>query len=139
MGASGPEGRGGKRRNEMCPPTWKGTVLNPRCPETNQPRVVPPLYDQLGVGVTAVVPQPVPGHTELTMVIADGKDNPIPGVGQLQSSGCKYSCDEFPPASWIEGGVGIMGSGNNLPGTTYCAPWAYKCDDETDARGSGQN
>jgi len=123
----------------VCPSNWKGTIQRPRCPEPNQPRVVPPLYDLAGIGVTAIVPQPIPGATDLHMIIADGKDNPIPGVGQLQSSGRKYSCDEFPPASWIEGGVGIAGSGNNLPGTQYCAPWAFKCDDETDARGSEQN
>jgi len=121
----------------MCPSTWKGTILNPRCPEPNQPRVVPPLYNLAGVGVTAIVPQPIPGETDLRQIIADGKDNPAPFVGQLQSSGRKYTCDEFPPASWIEGGVGIAGSG--LAGTTYCAPWAFKCNDDTDARGSEQN
>ncbi|KAF1945816.1 hypothetical protein EJ02DRAFT_431322 [Clathrospora elynae] len=99
--------------------------------------LVPPLYDLLGNGVTALVPQPIPGETELCMIIADGKDNPFPFVGQLQSSGRKYTCDEFPPASWIEGGVGLGGDG--LPGTTYCTPLAFKCDDDTNARGSEQN
>ena len=47
-----------------------------------------------------------------------------------------YSCDEFPLASWIEGGVGVNGQ---TPGTTYCAPLAWSCDDESDARGSEQN
>lgn len=129
--------RGGARRDQMCPDTWKGTILNPRCPETNQPRVVPPLYDLNGNGVTALVTQPIPGAAVLHMIIADGKDDPRPFVGQLQSSGRMYSCDEFPPASWIEGGVGLGATAQS--GTTYCAPWAYKCDDETDARGSEQN
>ncbi|KAF9696769.1 hypothetical protein EKO04_005748 [Ascochyta lentis] len=125
------ENRGNQRRSRMCPSTWKGTILNPRCPEPNQPRVVPPLYNLAGIGVTAIVPQPIPGETDLRQIIADGKDNPVPFVGQLQSSGRKYTCDEFPPASWIEGGVGLAGSG--LAGTTYCAPWAFKCDDDTGA------
>lgn len=129
--------RGNRRRQENCPDTWKGTILNPRCPEPNQPRVVPPLYDLNGNGVTAIVPQPIPGKTSLSMVIADGRDNPT--AGQLQSSGRKYTCDEFPPASWIEGGVGIVGTTDARAATTYCAPWAFKCDSETDARGSEQN
>jgi chitinase len=130
------EGRGGQRGDKMCPDSWKRTIFNPRCPETNQPRVVPPLYYLNGIGVTVLVPRSIPGETELRMIIADGKDDPRPFVGQLQSSGRKYTCDEFPPASWIEGGVGLGGAG--LPGTTYCAPWAFKCGDDTDARGSEQ-
>jgi len=129
--------RGNRRRQQTCPDTWKGTILNPRCPEPNQPRVVPPLYDLSGNGVTAIVPQPIPGQTELSLVIADGRDNQF--SGQLQSSGRKYTCDEFPPASWIEGGVGIPGTPDSRVATTYCAPWAFKCDSETDARGSEQN
>lgn len=114
------ENRGNLPGSRMCPSTWKGTNLNPRCPEPNQPRVVPPLYNQAGVEVTAIVPQPIPSETDRRQIIADRKDNPLPFVGQLQSSGRKYTCDEFPLASWIEGGVGIAGSG--LAGTTYCAP-----------------
>jgi chitinase len=72
----------------------------------------------------------------LHQIIADGRDNPT--VGQLQSSGRMYSCDEFPPASFIEGGIGLQGQ-EGLPGTTMCAPIALKCDDEHDARGSEQN
>ncbi|KAF2714297.1 glycoside hydrolase family 18 protein [Pleomassaria siparia CBS 279.74] len=127
--------RGNARREQNCPHTWKGTILQPRCPETNQPRVVPPLYDMNGIGVTALAPQTGPNLIE---IIADGKDSPIPSVGQLQPSGRMYTCDEFPPASWIEGGVGIPGQGG-LPGTTYCAPMAWKCDNDHDARGSEQN
>lgn len=44
------------------------------------------------------------------MRIADGRDNPA--VGALQESGRIYSCDEFPPASWVEGGVGTPGQNN---------------------------
>ncbi|PVI00005.1 glycoside hydrolase family 18 protein [Periconia macrospinosa] len=126
--------RGQDRRNLMCPDTWKGTILQPKCPHNNQPRVVPPLYDMNGVGVTALIPQT---GTELLQIIADGKDNPIPGVGQLQPSGRMYTCDEFPPASWIEGGIGL--GLNGVAGTTYCAPMARRCDNEHDPRGSEQN
>jgi chitinase len=135
LGSSGSTitSRGQVRRNRICPPTWKGTLLNPRCPQQGQPRVVPPLWDEFtGLPVTGLAPQLDPNDVHL--VIADGRDNPLYGVNQ--PSGRIYSCDEFPPASWIEGGVGFNGQ---TPGTTYCAPIAMRCDGEHDARGSEQN
>jgi hypothetical protein len=42
-----------------------------------------------------------------------------------------YSCDEFPPASFVEGGIGLPNSkipeGNNGKGTTFCAPIGSNC------------
>lgn len=82
-----------------------------RCPEPNQPRVVPPLYDANGLGVTALKNPPLnPLTGAFELRIADGRDNPT--VGALQESGRIYSCDEFPPATWIEGGVGTPGQNN---------------------------
>ncbi|KAH3998458.1 hypothetical protein HBI56_205010 [Parastagonospora nodorum] len=133
------------RRDLQCPSTWKGTALNPRCPEPNQPRVVPPLYNG-AAGVTALklpLINPTTGHYE--MRIADGSDTP---GGTLQESGRIYTCDEFPPASWVEGGVGTPGQnnpeGDGGPGTTFCAPMSRTCAanqaaDPHDGRGSEQD
>lgn len=130
--------RGNVRREGQCPDTWKGTIASPRCPEPNQPPVVPPIFDANGLGVTRLAPQP-PGATEVDLMIDDGRDNPL--VGALQPSGRRYSCDEFPPASWIEGGIGYSGvvpEGSGGPGTTFCAPIGARCD-FYDVRGSEQN
>ncbi|KAF1942659.1 hypothetical protein EJ02DRAFT_511607 [Clathrospora elynae] len=125
--------RGKGRRDHMCPRTWKGTVANPRCPEPNQPRVVPPLYDEFTrQPVTALAPQMNP--LSVSLRIADGRDDPL--IGQNQPSGRGYSCDEFPPASWIEGGDGVN---RQSAGTTYCAPIAMPCGNAFNARGSEQN
>jgi chitinase len=132
--------RGNDRRNNMCPRTWKGTIANPRCPEPNQPAVVPPLWDANGVGVTGLKPQRV-GATDVSLRIADGRDAQF--VGQTQPSGRRYTCDEFPAASWIEGGSGyfdqVVDEGSGGPGTTYCAPMAASCPGGFDGRGSEQN
>ncbi|KAH7091909.1 hypothetical protein FB567DRAFT_226367 [Paraphoma chrysanthemicola] len=99
------------RRSRQCPSNWKGTVAAPRCPEPNQPRVVPPLWDANGVGVTALKTPPVnPLTGAFELRIADGRDNQF--AGALQESGRIYTCDEFPPASWVEGGVGTAGENN---------------------------
>lgn len=50
-------GRGQRRRRVMCPDNWKGTLIRPRCPEANQPQVVPPLWDANRNPVTALAPQ----------------------------------------------------------------------------------
>jgi chitinase len=120
------EGRGGQRGDKMCPDSWKRTIFNPRCPETNQPRVVPPLYYLNGIGVTALVPRSIPGETELRMIIADGKDDPRPFVGQLQSSGRKYTCDEFHqhPGSKVALALGVpafQAQHTALPGLSNAA------------------
>jgi hypothetical protein len=74
-------------------------------------------------------------------VIADGRRRPTPGATGW--SGLKYSCDEFPPASWIEGGIGYAApvpEGQGGRGNTFCAPIAFGCTDGGDApqfRGTG--
>jgi chitinase len=99
-----------------------------------QPQVVPPLWDANGLPVTQIIPQV---GTQVSLKIADGRDQQF--VGQTQDSGRKYSCDEFPPASWIEGGHGISGTPTARQGTTYCAPIAAECVGDGDPRGSEQN
>ena len=136
LGASGSDNRldrGQARRDQMCPRTWKGTVATPRCPEPNQPYVVPPLWNLAGQGVTAIKPQPLT-DPEVFLTIEDGRD--LQWAGALQPSGRRYTCDEFPPASWIEGGVGIAPWGH--AGTTYCAPASARCGNNFNARGSEQ-
>jgi hypothetical protein len=55
----------------------------------------------------------------------------------------KYSCDEFPPAAWIEGGIGTPGvgtvDGDGTEGGTYCAPIAYACGRKGTGTASEQN
>jgi hypothetical protein len=115
MGASESTlGRGNHRRRHNCPSTWKSNILNPRCPEPNQLRDVPPLYDIWGGVVMAIIPQPIPGKISLSMVIADRCETEF--AGQLQPSGRKYICDEFPPASW---------TANSRQAIEYCAPRAF--------------
>ncbi|KAF2276517.1 uncharacterized protein EI97DRAFT_458439 [Westerdykella ornata] len=128
------------RRARMCPPNWKGTYARPRCPEANRPQVVPPLWDDHGRPVTGLK-WPTIIHVgapaELSLMIEDGRDSQF--VGALRPSGRTYSCDEFPPASWAEGGDG---PNHQSPGTTYCAPIHATCDstnNPADARGSEQN
>lgn len=141
--------RGTARRDEQCPRSWKGTIANPKCPEQArpanpaqgiparqaQPRVVPPWYDLQGNGVVAIKPQP-PTDPDVHLIIEDGRSDPR--FGQLGPSGRIYSCDEFPPASWIEGGVGITGTNDARAGTTYCAPISYSCAGSS-GTGSEQN
>jgi chitinase len=127
--------RGGARRETQCPDDWKVQPNGrPTCPMAGQPQVVPPLWDANGLPVTQIIPQV---GTQVSLKIADGRDQQF--VGQTQDSGRKYSCDEFPPASWIEGGHGISGTPTARQGTTYCAPIAAECVGDGDPRGSEQN
>ena len=133
-------GRGDLRREGQCPRTWKGTIASPRCPEANQPQFVPPLYNTNEVGETAMAPQP-PMAIEVDLMITYGKDSRF--AGAFQPSGCRYSGDESPPASWVEGSIGYTGDGNVPEGnrgarTTYRAPIGAQCD-EYNVRGSEQN
>lgn len=96
------------RRDLQCPKSWKGTVLAPRCPETNQEAVVPAWVDALGAPITAIVPQDLtkpaaPAYLEI--MYKQTGNNAL----TRRRSGRVYSCDEFPPASWVEGGVGTPG------------------------------
>jgi chitinase len=128
--------RGNARRQRQCPSSWKKrSDGSPRCPEVGQPPVVPPLWDSNGFPVTQIVPQQ--SGAPVNLKIADGRDQQY--VGQVQDSGRVYSCDEFPPASWIEGGHGISGDPTATEGTTYCAPKSIRCSGDNDPRGSEQD
>lgn len=58
--------------------------------------------------------------------IADYEDMP---------SGLMYTCDEFPFATTIQGGIGLgtdANAGLNFAGTTYCAPQSSACGKNTE-------
>ena len=96
------------RRDLQCPKSWKGTVLAPRCPETNQEAVVPAWVDATGAPITAIVPQDLTKPAELAYLEIMYKHTGNNALTRRRS-GRVYSCDEFPPASWVEGGVGTPG------------------------------
>lgn len=127
----GETGRSARRRAGQCPyPAWKGTRQAPRCPEPNQPDITPPWYDALGIPQKALLPPSPSPDDPFDMVIANGRRNPASGV--IGFSGRQYSCDEFPPASWIEGGIGYAApvyEGQGGRGNTFCAPIAFGCTD----------
>ncbi|TPX15620.1 uncharacterized protein E0L32_004318 [Thyridium curvatum] len=92
------------RRAASCPPAWKTT--HP-CPEPNQQ--LPMRHDG-------------PWYTTLTEPLSQvgnllNRYDPITGL-PLQYSNIRYSCDEFPPATWVEGGSGAV---MNSPSNTRCA------------------
>lgn len=104
------DGRSGRRRARSCPPGW---VKNQRCPHVDQE----PVWRQDGPWwTTAIAPPPLGDNFELA---------PKP-IGTR--SNIKYSCDEFPAASWVEGGdgTGVIGNGfGGGPSQTRCA--AIRC------------
>ncbi|KAJ3499549.1 hypothetical protein NLG97_g251 [Lecanicillium saksenae] len=95
------------RRDASCPRSWKRT--HP-CPEQDQSR---PWKSQ-GQWYTHLLE---PG-TDVNAI------RNLPGpFGQVFRSDIRYSCDEFPPATWVEGGEGLHGEG---PSNTRCA--AITCE-----------
>ncbi|KAK2039764.1 hypothetical protein LZ31DRAFT_545292 [Colletotrichum somersetense] len=85
------------------------------CPEKDQPT---PMRSKL------TARQGQWHHTELENPLIPGEQTikayqPADGSAAIPS-GLRYSCDEFPPASWVEGGAGINGGGDKS--LTRCAP-----------------
>ncbi|KAL8958450.1 MAG: hypothetical protein Q9193_004497 [Seirophora villosa] len=98
------------RREKICPGSWK-TRKSTRCPRPDQPPIHP-------LGVTDTVPPEV-----------DQKDFAVLRVNsnaQLERTGIIMTCDEFPPAMSIQGGIGPGKKGTST-GVTYCAPMSYSC------------
>lgn len=100
-------GRKDARRDEVCPGSWKNT--HP-CPFTGSAR--PFRSDK--VWWTAALE---PG----TLVNQIANKRSLTGQVTI-NSGIRYTCDEFPPASWVEGGSGPL---LTTQGTTRCA--AQRC------------
>ncbi|KAL5354921.1 hypothetical protein BJX96DRAFT_170177 [Aspergillus floccosus] len=104
-----------KRRNQSCRPNerWTSDLPFPCGSDPAQPLVMPGNL-LARVGPLATWPNP-----QFRMEIPNAL-----GTGP---SGMRYTCDEFPAASWIEGGV------NGLPpySSVYCAPKDVSCESDT--------
>jgi hypothetical protein len=94
------------RRKQSCPTSWKKSHS---CPEIAQEDV----FRHDGKWFTTAIE---PGTT--INQLANQRDQTTGRV--LKYSQIRYTCDEFPPASWVEGGDGSSGSS---PSTTRCAAW----------------
>ncbi|KAI1810628.1 pectate lyase superfamily protein-domain-containing protein [Poronia punctata] len=102
-GETNPKSRQEQRRSQSCPRTWIST--HP-CPETNQ---VPP-WRHSGQWFTPLLE---PGTT-----INNLMNRRDPSGRIFEYSNIRYTCDEFPPATWVEGGDGASGGS---PSNTRCA------------------
>jgi hypothetical protein len=85
------------RRDQQCPKSWKGTVLAPRYPETNQEAVVPAWVDATGAPITAIVPQDLKNLAKLAYLETMYKQTGNNALTRRRS-GRVYSCDGFPPS-----------------------------------------
>jgi len=96
------------RREQSCPtkPRGWGWARFHTCPEDNQRTVM--RHD--GPWWTTLL-DPQGAHNEILR-------NPLVGRSKM-----RYSCDEFPPATWVEGGDGVDGT---TPAQTRCA--AISCE-----------
>lgn len=130
---------GKKGASGICPGNWKDTHA---CPEPDQPPIfvtdmnrdevnpenieIPNLL-KYPSGKQKVLDKGTKMMVEKTNYqIADYEDKP---------SGLMYTCDEFPFATTIQGGIGLDGDANaglNFVGTTYCAPQSAACGKNTE-------
>ncbi|KEY73171.1 hypothetical protein S7711_04137 [Stachybotrys chartarum IBT 7711] len=102
-------GNAGLRRGTACPSgSWRRTHT---CPETNQPHTVP-RGSMLGSGS-----YPAARYNPNNIAAGQPGYNVIAN-SQQQHSGMMWTCDEFPPASSVEGGAGA---------NTFCAPANARC------------
>ena len=100
---------------------------------------MPAWLDYAGIpikGIETIDPQQASFSLEIEAKrLTPADKNPI-------RSGMRYSCDEFPPASFIEGGIGTPGEnnpeGDGTEGNTYCAP-ILNCKKGTKGTSSEQN
>ncbi|PQE32174.1 hypothetical protein CJF32_00009894 [Rutstroemia sp. NJR-2017a WRK4] len=111
------------RRRQSCPNDW--STKHP-CPEPLfQPAVVHGYGKFINGNAGRTMVQF--GNSLFTDLTANPPivsifTNEIAGTVAGESSGLGYTCDEFPPASWIEGGTGEISSAN-----TFCAPQGVSC------------
>lgn len=110
--------RGNTRRGQSCPGNWK---QNHACPEPGgngrdaQPLVVPEPFNAGGRTVSSGFVGEALDAANLDYHILDPSGD---------TTGMAWTCDEFPPAFSIEGGL----NGGTLA-STYCAPGvAVECD-----------
>jgi hypothetical protein len=109
-----------RRDKESCPSNW---IKNGRCPEKADPntgRPAQPKAYRWTIGRPAANGKPAilsGGDFWPTIDIVPPSNNIIGPDASGNPSGMIYSCDEFPPATWIEGGAGA---------NTRCA--AFRCE-----------
>lgn len=97
------------RRKQSCPDNWKTT--HP-CPEPDQR----PVWREIGEWWTTSIESS--GADKEKMVLEHLRTG-----GQIaQRSKVRYTCDEFPAASWVEGGNGMSGDKESA---TKCA--GFRC------------
>jgi hypothetical protein len=94
-----------RRRAIMCPSSWKNNPSN-RCPATGS---IHPFRSSQMWWTADLEPG------TLVNQIANQRG---PGGQLIKNSGIRYTCDEFPPATWVEGGGGRYLISK---GTTRCA------------------
>ncbi|KAK5659440.1 hypothetical protein OQA88_641 [Cercophora sp. LCS_1] len=110
---SGARSHADLRRDQSCPSTWKDTHA---CPEPAGQRQTVWRHD--GPWWTTDLE---PGtQSNMLRHERDGQ-NQITKLSQM-----RYSCEEWPPASWVEGGSGWN---YDQPASTFCAGLA--CVDQT--------
>lgn len=97
-----------QRRDQSCPGTWKKNHL---CPEYNQR----PVMRHDGEWYTT--------ELEPGTKINEIKARPAMNGRPAETSKLRYSCEEFPAATWVEGGSGI---GFVNPAFTRCAGFNCK-------------
>lgn len=110
---TGKKGRSKKRREKACPSKW---IDYHECPEKDQrnPMRNDGEWPYSALDSTATDKKTIQHKRVLGKVVGHSK--------------MKYSCDEFPPATWVEGGNGSMVAGNYPYGGdsfTRCA--AIRC------------
>ncbi|KAH7027557.1 pectate lyase superfamily protein-domain-containing protein [Microdochium trichocladiopsis] len=99
------------RRDQSCPDSWK---RHHSCPERGQPVQQKPMRHD-GMWWTIDTDPNVNGRPNLH--IRDMHISTISGP-IIHLSNMSYTCDEFPPATWVEGG---SGSSLNSAAETRCA------------------
>ncbi|KAG9525287.1 hypothetical protein KCU93_g5945, partial [Aureobasidium melanogenum] len=132
--------RGGKKGVPgICPGNWKDTHI---CPEPDQP----PIW-VTDMNRDPVTPQNIEIHNLLkypsgkqkvldkdTKKMVERTNYQIADYDDFPS-GLMYTCDEFPFATTIQGGIGIGADANaglDFAGTTYCAPQSSACGKNTE-------
>ncbi|KEZ41672.1 Uncharacterized protein SAPIO_CDS6833 [Scedosporium apiospermum] len=101
--------RSAQRRSASCPSSWK---RNHVCPETDQLEVM--RHDGQWP------------HNDLEPNTNVNQIRSRMVNGRLESSQLRYTCDEFPPATWIEGGSGFDSvEARAIAAETRCA--AFRC------------
>lgn len=121
---TGKKGRSAKRREQSCP-TGKsnGWIIGHKCPETDQNEI----WRHDGPWPYKALEDPA-NDPKTIKHERDSNGNIV------RKSKIRYSCDEFPPATWVEGGNGAGLTGNVPSGGnafTRCA--AIRCAKGTKA------